>query len=135
MTIYGVTWYELGLMTKCKPSGVALALGFVFCHHAVLSVPCDILSVPCDILYIHVCHGYDRMKNTVPVILFFNGASQKAVNTRTRATFPPTCHVGRHQVKKYIYGGCWIFLLRQQIKVVPLKHFRVSTIPNTWRLR
>ena len=61
------------------------------------------------VVNLHV-HDNDCMKNTV-ILIFLWGNSQ-AVNTR--ATFPPTCHIGRHQVKKLSMeaAGCCCFLSR-----------------------
>ena len=51
-----------------------------------------------------------------------------AVNTRT-SNVSPTCHIGRHQVKKLSMEAAGCF------KVGRLKRFCVFTIPNTCRLR
>ena len=43
-------------------------------------------------------HENDCMENTV--ILFGGGGGNNSQIVNARATFPPTCHIRRHQVKK-----------------------------------
>ena len=82
-----------------------------------------------QLLYIDIVvdlHDNDCMKNTANTN--FSWGNSQAVNTR--ATFPPTCHIGRHQVKKLSMEAAGCFFLSRPSQTFPCvndaKHLSIA---------